>query len=390
MNSIVNSKCFSTYLLLDGIEKKQLKKRLKIELEHTNSNLYALLSYFIDKEMAIQNSIIEKETIYYAITGNKNFSDEHLRKIFSELLKKIENAIVWQELVEQGKDYNKYLFNRFKKKKAYKLAEQKIAEIENNNNSNFFSFDSYSWELEKYDLNINLNRAATTNEFILILNLFQEFVSTELLFIASKAISFKNELDITHHPQLETALNYFKTNYNIANPPSKIYYHLLNALYFNSDEHFSHFNLLINKYITCFPFNVLKELYLMAINFCIKKINNNTIEYNKIAYKLYIDAINNKTLLEDNELSRFSFTNIVTLAMKVETKQSVLLFIEDYQKYLSKEYRLATVQYNLCKVYIHYKEYSTALPILQTLQLNDILWNLIVKYMLVKILYEIN
>jgi hypothetical protein len=132
----------------------------------------------------------------------------------------------------------------------------------------------------------------------------------------------------------------------------------------------------------------LKDLYLLAINFCVKKSNQNLQEYTQQAFELYIYAIDKGYLLEHREISRFSFTNVVTLGIKLKEFSKTENFIKQYADFIAAEYRQNTVDFNSAKVLFSKEQPQKALKILLTNEFKDMLWNLNAKYMVIKILFE--
>ena len=100
----------------------------------------------------------------------------------------------------------------------------------------------------------------------------------------------------------------------------------------------------------------LKDLYLLAINFCVNKSNENKINFTKQAFELYIYAIENAYLLERNEISRFSFTNVVTLGIKLKEYSKTEKFILQFSKLIAKEYQKNTVEFNSAKLFFCQKQ----------------------------------
>jgi hypothetical protein len=94
--------------------------------------------------------------------------------------------------------------------------------------------------------------------------------------------------------------------------------------------------------------------------------------------------------MEHNEISRFSFTNVVTLGLKLKELNRTEKFILQFSKSINIEYRKMTVGFNMSKVQYAKGDLQKALKHLLTNEFKDILWNLNAKYLILKILFEQN
>ena len=93
-------------------------------------------------------------------------------------------------------------------------------------------------------------------------------------------------------------------------------YHFLNDPFEVGEGHFSRFRELLATCADSFPKEELRTLYLLAINFGIKKINESRAGWLRTTLDLYKAALTLDLLLENGQISRFAFTNIVASAVR--------------------------------------------------------------------------
>ena len=170
--------------------------------------------------------------------------------------------------------------------------------------------------------------------------------------------------------------------------PITIYYHIYLVTFYEDEAAFDIFLKEAQKNNAIFSMQDLRDMYLLAINFCVKKSNQNIEKYTRLTFEIYIYAIENKFLLENNEISRFSFTNVVSLGIKLKQLEKTDAFIKKYAALLANEYKQNTIDFNTAKLHFSKKEYEKALKILLTNEFKDTIWNLNAKFILLKIYFE--
>ena len=109
---------------------------------------------------------------------------------------------------------------------------------------------------------------------------------------------------------------------------------------------------------------------------------------NLLSLDLYQTGLDTEALINDGEISRFAYKNIVALALKLHKYEWVKNFIEDYTPYLHSKYRDSNRNYNLARLYFVKKEYQKAMPMLAQVDDSDLLLNLDSRVMLLKMYYE--
>ncbi len=173
------------------------------------------------------------------------------------------------------------------------------------------------------------------------------------------------------------------------NPAVSLYYHCYLFLTApETEQYFDAFRHLLILHRELLPPDEQRDLYLLAINYCIKKINQQKSGYFKQAFGLYKSALEVNLLLENGLLSPFAFNNIVAIALKVGEPEWAGQFISEYAPSLESRHREASVKLNLARVAYLKKDYRSAMLNLQEADYKDLINNLIAKTLLLKIFYE--
>ena len=170
-----------------------------------------------------------------------------------------------------------------------------------------------------------------------------------------------------------------------------IYYHCFLMLGVHKEEvHFRTFKDLFLQHHASFDTNETRDLFLMGINYGIRKVNNGEERYFEDIMRLYEVALEGDHLLENGLLSRFTYYNIVAAALRTERFNWGEQFIQQYKLKQAKAYRESS--FSFCKARLAYakKDFDEALPLLQKANYKDPLLNLSAKVLLLKIYDELD
>ena len=137
------------------------------------------------------------------------------------------------------------------------------------------------------------------------------------------------------------------------------------------------------------PPNEIRNIYLYAINYCIKRLNSGERHFIREAFELFRSALENETLFEEGILSSFTYKNITRLGMALNEDKWVEQFLEDYKKYLHPRERENTWRYNLAFFYFQQEKYKDAMQLLLRVEFKDMLNNLDARRMLLKSYFEL-
>lgn len=165
-------------------------------------------------------------------------------------------------------------------------------------------------------------------------------------------------------------------------------YHFLKDPFELGEGHFHLFREMLSTSADTFPKEELRTLYLLAINFGIKKINESREGWLHTTLDLYKAALTLGLLLENGQISRFAFTNIVASAVRVGEADWAENFILEYRPSLERSWRDVTASLNLARVAYARKDYSNALLHLQRSDYKDTINNMVAKIYQLKIYYE--
>ena len=153
-------------------------------------------------------------------------------------------------------------------------------------------------------------------------------------------------------------------------------------------KNFAELTNLLQEQAHFFPIEEIRDLYLLAINYCIKKLNQGEQDFIRQAFDLYRSALESNILFENEILSPFTYNNILVLGLNLKEFEWTEKFLYDYKIRLPEKEQENTFQYNLAIFYFRKPDYDKALELLQQVTFKEVLYNLDARRMLLRIYYE--
>ncbi len=389
-----DSKLIQTLITFDTKERKELTKFVRSSYHNQHKNVSRLLAFIFESRQITAESV-SKMKAYECLFPGEAFDNMRIIHVMSYLLKIVESFLAYQQWKSHPTNEQLNLIRNLRNRRLDKQFRQeiksfrKIQEKQPYRDSRYHYFN-YQLELEHYR-HISEQRRVITSNLQEISNGLNSFFIAEKLKQTCEILSHKNvEIKEYDLGLLDEVLNYVERQSRYLEIPAiAVYFHGYKILSQVDENHFYSFKDLLLEYQTAFPKEELKDLYLIAINFCIKQLNLGSTNFNKDLFELYQSGLETGIFMNDGILSRYTYTNIVTLGLKMNAFEWVQDFLLDYKKYLDKRYRNAFLDYNQAKLYYEQKQYRKAMRILLQTDVDDVLVYLDGKRMLLKMYYEL-
>ena len=156
-----------------------------------------------------------------------------------------------------------------------------------------------------------------------------------------------------------------------------------------NEENFLQLKNLIAEKDTLFAAAENRDLYLLAINFCLRRHNRGERPgYTREALELYRSALEKEMLFENKVLQKFTFNNILRLACIAGEREWALYFLNTYQQHLPAEDRANIYRFNLACWHYLGGEYARVPALLQTFDFSDRDTQLSARQMLLRSYFE--
>ncbi len=173
-------------------------------------------------------------------------------------------------------------------------------------------------------------------------------------------------------------------------PAVAVYLHCYQMLKNPSEEiHFQQFKSILLGQGERFSSEELHGLFILAINYCVRRLNAGDVHYYREALDLYQEGLAKNHILEEGSLSRFTYHNIVAIALHVGELDWVRYFINEYKNRLERRYRESVFSFNLARLAYAERKHEHVLELLQKANYRDPLHNLAAKTLLLKTYFDL-
>lgn len=338
----------------------------------------------------------EKEAAFAIAFSTDPFDDHRLRMLMSQLYQLAGQFLAVQAflgdktlpLMQLGASLRKRKLVAHFAQAAADLAQQ--LESQPLRNADFYQ-NKYLATLEKYRTAYDLRELDAQQLQALSDELDTAFLARKLwqaCFLLSHEAVSNTSYDFG---LLNEALRFAEQTKALETPAIAIYYHCYHALT-NPDEpeHFQRFKALVLQHGGLFSADEVRDLFILGINFCIRRYNAGNPAYLGDQFDFYKTGLREGYFLNDGELSRYTYQNAVTSGLVMREFDWVERFIHEYRGKLAAPYQESVFSFNLARLAYERKQYGTALPLLQKAEYKDLLLNLAAKTLQLKIYFELD
>lgn len=382
------------FITLNKAEIRQIARFVRSPFFNQKEVLIDLFEY-LDLSVNQKKYIPTKEDIFRNVVKEDKYDPQKVRWVMSKLSQLIEHFLVYQEFFEESTIVQTKLAVAFRKKGLSKHFYGTIQGVEKTHQKNEFQDaanykNAYEIQLEKYNFT-SLGIRSTSQNLQKITDNFDVFyIATKLRQCCIKISHqnvYKTEYDFG---MLKEVMQYLERKQLLAIPAIGIYYYGYLALAnMDREDYFHTFKKLIFEHGNKFSSEEMNGIYLLAINYCIRRLNDGKKSYAQEGLDLYKVGLKSKVLITDGKLSRFTYRNIIAMGLIVEAYDWVEDFLHNYKSALDKEHRESIFNFNLARLEYTRKNYDKALELLNKEDFKDLLLNLSAKTMALKIYYEI-
>ncbi len=384
---------------LDRYEIARLRKLICSPFFNENEQIIFLFDEIKTIYWRSEEQEIDKLLIWKKINNNSNsnyspnYNDLKFRRLNSDLLQLCETFLVQQQ-IELDNRQELHLLRQLSKRnldKHFDNTELQIRQTINNMQLHDFDYYTRKFQLEETVFqyrNETVRKTKKTNLEALDKSLTISFLIQKLNKYCT-VINYKSVLKIdvdiigtTEVLQLAALPEYaevpsilaWKSVIDFLNQPdeTQFYHHAVDIL---------------NKYADKLNAAERNDLYAHIMNYCIRKINNNQPRFYTELFKLYKVLLDKKYILNNEILNYWDYKNIVSVALRLKEYNWTEIFIDEYKKYLTKNWRENAFTYNLAKLRFAQANYQEVIQLLHTVDYQDIFYTFDSKITLLKTYY---
>lgn len=352
----------------------------------------AALLRVLSKTLLAGKPLPSKEQLFRQIFEKDTFDDHRVRMAMAALLQTTEKYLAVQDFLQDKPAYHlrlsKILQTRNLPAQAKTAWQEGCTALEQRTLRNAtYHYDFYRFEEERYRVALDTTEAAQANLQALSDQLDAAVLSRKLwqgCFLLAHQARYNAVCDFGFLNQiLPFAEKYLDL------PAISIYYHCYLALTKPSEStHFQAFKNDLLHHDALFPPDELRDLYILAINFCTRRYNEGDLSFLRDQLDLYKIGFDKNYFRSDGVLSRFTYLNAATIGLVAREFDWVENLIKTQRQYLEPAYQESLYSFNLARLEYQKGNFGQALQLLQLAEYKETMLALAAKTIQLKIYYE--
>jgi len=378
---------------LSKYEMNRFIKYVKSPFYNENETLVELLLFYTAEVKKYGKVDYSKQEIWASIFPYKSYDDRKFRRFNSDLSKLGEgflaHKVYHENPIKQATDLLNIINRRNIDKLRYTTHKNAI------NHQKKWTLRNAEYYYHQYlletEYHVILESQSRTNHNIVpaIQNL-DYFYLGEKLRLYCTLLNYKNV--VASEEKLlfidEILAHLDKANYDEI-PAVSVYYQVLKTLNDKDNEqHYFDLRDTLSKHASKFPDEEARNLYILAQNYCIKKINSGNSSFLNELLTLYKKLLETKLIFQEEILSPWTFKNVITIALRVGELDWAKQFIEGNYEKIPEEFRDNAYNYNLAKYHFYLKNYDNVIGLLNNVTYQGVFYLLDAKSLLIKTYYE--
>jgi len=391
-----NSSLIAVLKTMDKKECRDFAKWLASPFFNQRQDVVDLFQYLMAADHLETEKFLEKERIYKKLFPKAAYDDAKFRQIVHFLYKQLEQYLAYQEIQDDKFAFSSAYLKALRRRKVVNVFLSKQRQLEKEGLGGI--------ALDAQGLEHSFTLAAETYTLLLGINKTKD----EHLLGSIESFDVKFMADKLKHACLEASHNkVFKTNFQskfidevlaminsepelLRFPAIAVYYYgyLIQQKDQDRDADYFLFRHTIREYTHVFSTSELKDIYLIALNYCIERTNKGTFSFIRELFDIYKECLQTGVFIQNGVLSSVTYMNIASAGIRLKEFGWTKEFIDTYAPYLEPGNRENYHQYNLGKLLFEQKKYAEAMQLLFQFDSKHILLNFNAKTMLMKMYYE--
>ena len=382
--------------ILRSLSKEELRQLDKFVRSPVHNRHERVISLFKILRSYLPNRIenLKSEKLFHALFPNEPVNLQKMHHVSSYLLKVVEEFLAWREWKKNDTDFNYYLLKAFHSHRLNQAFQKSIDQLRANlgempiRDSTFLR-QKFMLEEEWFNhaRTISNNRDFRLQELsdALDVSFIAEKLKTACILLSNQAV-IKTEYDIG---LLDEILAYLENHHLLEFPAISVYYHACRTLSnFEDDVSFQKLKEQLSEHGGKFTSQELYDLYIFAINYCIRRINKGEAVFMEKVFELYKTGMDSEIFIQSGVIPPRTYSNIVMAGLRSHAYEWIEKFIFKYKNTLPENQRDGFFNYNLARLYFEKNDYSKAMPLLLQMEYDDILLTCLGKILLAQMYFE--
>lgn len=380
---------------LTAWEVQHFRKWLRSPFHNSRPELADLFDYLQKKLMQKESPVLE-EAFRFAFPGQK-FDAKKMRHAFSWIMAQIKAFFVWQELQNDTHRSNLYEVRAFRKRGLEAGFRNAVQDAKTSLNQNQtidteVPLAAFQIEMEDFQWSLAQKRSQEIN-FDQLADHLTVYFTTQMLrlgYMYRTQQVLQKQLP-SALPRIDTLLQAFPPDVQ-KTPQISLYYTGFQLLSHPEEDHWLvQFRVLLAQYGKQFSSDEARDHLMLAINHCIRRINQGQRQFLQEVMTFYELGLENTWLLDERGfLTKYTYNNVLLTIIALQDWHKAEAFLEQYRTQLPQNERESIYHYNKAVLLFRKGDYDGAQSILRSLAFADPMYNLEARRMLLRIYFENN
>lgn len=390
-----NSKLIALLKSFSAAEWRKFRAFISSPYYNTNSELIPFFDYLKAQSPRFLAKNLITQDIYKVLYPHRNYDHKHFKYLMSFLLRLAEQFLGIQKYEGQKTLVQYHILEGCVERSLEKSynSNYKLA-LADFNKVTYRDSDYYFWKYLLSDAarqNFDSKRLRKPNaELQNAIDAFDLFYLSKKLKYVCMVLNAQKILSANFQQNLIDEVSaYLKGKDHAEIPAIAVYYQIFLTLTEGDDDaHFEELKVLLQKFFGQFSPSEMRELFVHAINYCLRKTRQQNERFVVEALDLYEQGIEQGVLLEKGILSPWTFENVIKLGLRLKRYNWTEQFIQKHSGSLAKTFRENAVNYGLADLNYHKGNLEESMNYLRLVEFSDFFFTLNAKIMLLKLYFD--
>ena len=392
---MTNSKLIACLMTLEKGEWLRLSQFVRSPYFNKNEEVILLFDLLRSLSPDFTPKTIEKQSIYNRLFPNTPYDGKHMNYLMNFLLKVVEQFLSVEQYLLSPQQSKLGLLEAYLKRnliKHYDLHQKKVAK-----NMLGIKEKDIEYYQDRYQLALlaekkfqGMGKRQKENHIQLLADTLDEYYLRSKLQYSCEMLDRKKaiaiDFDLRIMDELEPHLELIQDFNDSTIGTTFLLYKMLKEE--NNESHFFSAKSSLEQTKSLFSKPNLKQLYYYLINYCIRRIRTGKNQFMEELLELYTTGIQETILFDNNQLSPWTFKNVVKLGLGTKRYNWTEQFIKQYEDRLPEDFRADALHYNMAHLYFLKNAFDQAIFHLNQVEFSDVYYLLDSKVLLLKIYYE--
>lgn len=393
-----NTQLIAVLTTLDKKERLEFSKWLQSPFFNTRQDVIQLFDYLIAGNHLREDKFLDKERVFRKVYRDEPYDDAKLRQVNHFLLKQLENYLAYREICNDPYNLPIALLKVYRKRRLEKAFHKAFGSlIRSGLGQTRLDGAGLKHASEmRAEYTVLMGTVVDRTKDVGLqesLDAFDVQFIAEMLKYAGEARSHEKVVRRKYESRLlEPVLEAVRADESLLEYPAITIYYYIYLIQTKpeaeSEPDYYALRRAIDQHGDLFSPTEQRDIYLMALNYCIAKMNKGFTPFVREAFEILQHSIESKIIMEKGVLSRWTYLNAALIALRLKEYDWVEQLIERYTSYLDEQHQQNFSNFCRAKLLVERKQYRDAMPLLVQFEPSDYLLNLNAKSMLLKMFYE--